>query len=142
MLFLAALIAISSLDGFTPVSGFSHLDETATPNRFGVLLVAGEDEDENEEFAALIRSAVDSLPEEAQADLFAVTPDRSGYPDIAALCTDHAGLPAVLVLVGHCGYIQLDPQFLTVEIIDSWHTWGSHDARRTGICNFCRRCNP
>lgn len=142
MIFMAALIAISALDDFTPVSGFSNLDETATPNRFGVLLVAGDDGEENEEFAILIQGAVDSLPSEAQADLFVITPDRSGYSDITALCTDYSGFPAVMILVGHCGYIQLDPQFLTVEIIDSWYTWGSHDSRRTGICNFCRRCNP
>lgn len=59
-------------------------------------------------------------------------PDEFVYPEF----------PAVLTLVGHCGYIQLDPRLLSVEISDAWATWGDPEARRTGICNFCRRCNP
>jgi hypothetical protein len=127
---------------FTPVEGFSDLDYSATPDRFGLLLVTGEDSTGNLLMAEAIMSAVDSLPACAEAELFVVSPDMPGHPDILLLCTDFPGLPATLVLVGHCGYIQLDPEFLATEISDCWYTWGDPDSRRTGICNFCRRCNP
>ncbi|MBN2588077.1 MAG: hypothetical protein JXA64_01065 [Candidatus Fermentibacteraceae bacterium] len=127
---------------FTPVEGFADLDYTATPDRFGLLLVTGEDSTGNLDMAGDILDAVDSLPEGAVVELFVVSPDMAGHPDILALCTDFPGLPSTLVLVGHCGYIQLDPEFLTAEILDSWYTWGDPGSRRTGICNFCRRCNP
>ncbi len=127
---------------FTPVEGFMDLDNSATPTRFGLLLVAGEDSAVNLHMAELILATMDSLPDDALLDLYVITMDKPGYPDIAALCGEYSGYPATLIMVGHCGFIELDPSFLTVEIIDAWYTWGSPDSRRTGICNFCRRCNP
>jgi hypothetical protein len=143
MILLLTFLVLNSLpEQFIPVSGFSELDNSATPTRFGLLLVSGEDSTLNYRMAALILAALDSLPDDADTDLYVVTPDCEGYPDIAALCGEYCGYPATLVLVGHCGYIELDPEYLSSEIIDSWYTWGSPDSRRTGICNFCRRCNP
>ena len=127
---------------FTHVEGFLDLDNTATPTRFGLLLVAGEDSAANAQMAQLILAAMDSLPDDASPDLYVVTLDEPGYQDIAALCVEYSGYPAILILVGHCGFIELDPCYLAMEIIDAWYTWGSPDSRRTGICNFCRRCNP
>lgn len=127
---------------FTHVESFMDLDDSATPTRFGLLLVAGEDSAANIQMARLILANMDSLPDDASPDLYVVTIDEPGYPDIAALCGEYEGYPATLVLVGHCGFIELDPSYLAVEIIDAWYTWGSPDSRRTGICNFCRRCNP
>ncbi len=127
---------------FTPVQGFTDLDNSAAPTRFGLLLVAGEDSASNLLMAELILAAVDSLPEESFPDLYVITPDESGYPDVSALCGEYEGYPTTLIMVGHCGYIEMDPCFLVVEIIDAWYTWGDPDTRKTGICNFCRRCNP
>ena len=139
---LAAILLQSLPDGFTPVDGFADLDYAATPDRFGLLLVTGEDSSANTGMAETVASALDSLPEECQVQLFVIMPRAPGHPEVADLCTDYPGLPATLVLVGHCGYVQLDPEFLVTEILDSWHTWGDPASRRTGICNFCRRCNP
>ncbi|MCD4776223.1 MAG: hypothetical protein K8S15_09275 [Candidatus Aegiribacteria sp.] len=127
---------------FIPVEGFIDLDNTATPARFGLLLVTGDDSTSNLQMAELILSSMDSLPAVASLDLYVISPDKSGYQEIALLCGEYSDLPSTLVMVGHCGYIELDPVFLTVEIIDAWYTWGSPGSRRTGICNFCRRCNP
>ena len=138
LLILAALATVPR--GFTRVEGFRDLDETATPARFGLLLVAGEDSIENGAMADLVTAAACSLPECSEVDLFFIDPDASEYGEILALCSD--SIPAVMVLVGHCGYIQLDCEFLLSEVLDSWYSWGSADSRRTGICNFCRRCNP
>ncbi|MCK4807120.1 MAG: hypothetical protein KAT09_05720 [Candidatus Aegiribacteria sp.] len=140
LIILAAAVAIP--DQFTPVEGFMDLDNSATPTRFGLLLVAGEDSASNLRMAELILATMDSLPEDAFPDLYVITMDESGYPDIAALCGEYEGYPTTLIMVGHCGYIEMDPCFLTAEIIDAWYTWGSPDSRKTGICNFCRRCNP
>lgn len=127
---------------FTPVDGFADLDYSATPDRFGLLLVTSEDSTADVNMASTVVSALDSLPQECQVQLFVILPSASGHPEVADLCTDYPGLPATLVLVGHCGYIQLDPEYLVAEILDSWYTWGDPASRRTGICNFCRRCNP
>lgn len=118
------------------------LDYSATPTRFGLLLVAGEDPSSNLQMAELILAAMDSLPDGADPDLYVITIDEPGYPDIAVLCGEYSGHPTTLVMVGHCGFIEIDPCFLTAEKIDAWYTWGSPGSRRTGICNFCRRCNP
>jgi len=127
---------------FTPVEGFTDLDNSATPTRFGLLLVAGEDSTSNLQMAELILAAMDSLQDNAAPDLYVITMDEQRYTDIAALCGEFGGYPTTLVMVGHCGFIEIDPSYLTVEIIDAWYTWGSPGSRRTGICNFCRRCNP
>ncbi len=127
---------------FTSVEGFTDLDNSATPTRFGLLLVAGEDSASNLQMAELILASIDSLPDDAAPDLYVITMDEPGYPDIAALCGEYSGYPATLIMVGHCGFIEMDPSYLMVEIIDAWYTWGDPASRRTGICNFCRRCNP
>ena len=127
---------------FTAVEGFTDLDNSATPTRFGLLLVAGEDSASNLQMAELILASMDSLPDDAAPDLYVITMDEPGYHEIAALCGEYFGYPATLVMVGHCGFIEMDPSYLIVEIIDAWYTWGDPDSRRTGICNFCRRCNP
>ncbi|MCD4702187.1 MAG: hypothetical protein K8S24_10070 [Candidatus Aegiribacteria sp.] len=144
MIIISIILAITAFipEQFTPVEGFMDLDNSATPTRFGLLLVTGEDSASNHQMAELILATMDSLPEDAFPDLYVITPEEPGYPDIAALCGDYSGYPTTLVMVGHCGYIEMDPCFLTVEIIDAWYTWGNPDSRRTGICNFCRRCNP
>jgi len=143
-LILLLLTALNSSipDDFVPIRDFGDLDASATPARFGLLLVAGADSSSNASMADSIMGSLELLPGEAVTDLFVITPGSSGYADISALCSDYPEFPAVLTLVGHCGYIQLDPRLLSVEISDAWATWGDPDARRTGICNFCRRCNP
>ena len=127
---------------FTPVNGFSDLDDFATPTRFGLLLVLGEDSTDNQIMAEQILFSIDSLPEYASVDLWCIAPDASGYVEVADLSGHYHGFPATVVLVGHCGFLELDSQYLSSEIIDSWFTWGDPDSRITGICNFCRRCNP
>jgi hypothetical protein len=141
-MFIILAAAASIPEQFTLVDGFIDLDNTATPTRFGLLLVTGDDSTANLQMAEIILSAMDSLPVVASPDLYFITPNESGYLEIAMLCGEFSGLPSTMAMVGHCGYIELDPAFLTVEIIDAWYTWGSPDSRRTGICNFCRRCNP
>jgi len=137
------ILAVTAIpEQFIPVEGFIDLDNSATPTRFGLLLVTGEDSVANLQMAELILATMDSLPDEAAPDLYVITMDESGYPDIAALCGEYCGYPTTLVMVGHCGYIEIEPSYLVVEIIDAWYTWGDPDSRRTGICNFCRRCNP
>ncbi|OPL18509.1 MAG: hypothetical protein AVO35_04045 [Candidatus Aegiribacteria sp. MLS_C] len=138
------LVLLRSLlpQGFVPVSGFEELEAAATPARFGLLLVTGEDSVSCAAVAEEILEALEELPENAVTDLFAISPGMGGYPDIEALCTDYPELPSVMVLVGHCGYIQLDTSMLSAEIQDAWFNWGDPESRMTGICNFCRRCNP
>ena len=104
LIILTAAAAIP--DQFTPVEGFMDLENSATPTRFGLLLVTGEDSVSNLQMAELILATMDSLPDDAFTDLYVITMDEPGYPDIAALCGYYSG------------------------------------SRRTGICNFCRRCNP
>ncbi|MEN8208589.1 MAG: hypothetical protein ABFR50_04980 [Candidatus Fermentibacteria bacterium] len=142
MMIIFILLVAAIPDLFTPVDGFMDLDNTAAPTRFGLLLVAGEDSLSNLQMASLILASIDSLPDDSAPDLYVVTIDKPGYREIAALCGDYAGYPTTLVMVGHCGFIEIDPDYLTAEIIDAWYTWGNHNSRRTGICNFCRRCNP
>ena len=142
IIFILLAAAASMPSQFTPVEGFMDLDDSATPTRFGLLLVAGEDSASNLQMAELILATMDSLPDDAAPDLYVITIDEPGYPDIAALCGYYSGYPTTLVMVGHCGFIEMDPSYLIVEIIDAWYTWGDPDSRRTGICNFCRRCNP
>jgi hypothetical protein len=127
---------------FTSVRGFSDLDDFATPAGFGLLLVLGEDSIDNQAMAEQILNSLDSLPEYASVDLWCIAPDAPGYVEIADLSGYYNGYPSTVILVGHCGFLELDPQYLISEIVDSWFTWGDPDSRITGICNFCRRCNP
>lgn len=142
ILFVILTASVSIPEQFIAVDGFVDLDYSTTPTDFGLLLVMGDDSQANIEMAELILSAIDSLPVMASPDLYVISPDKAGYPEIARLCGEYSGFPSTMAMVGHCGYIELDSEFLTSEIIDSWYTWGSPGSRRTGICNFCRRCNP
>ncbi len=142
ILFVILAASVSIPEQFIPVNGFPDLDYSTTPTDFGLLLVMGDDPEANIEMAELILSAIDSLPETASPDLYVISPDKAGYTEIALLCGEYSGFPSTMAMVGHCGYIELDSEFLTSEIIDSWYTWGSPESKRTGICNFCRRCNP
>lgn len=129
-------------EAFTPVNGFADLDFYATPDGFSLLLVAGDDMAAAEGTAMELLSALDSLPECAEVGLWIIVPDADGYAEVSGLCSFPGGYPAVVSLVGHCGFLELDSEFLVSEVIDSWTTWGDPGSRRTGICNFCRRCNP
>lgn len=140
---LFILLGISQIQiEFIPVRGFSDLDDYATPTGFGLLLVLGEDTTANRSMAEQILISIDSLPETASVDLWCIAPDAPGYVEVADLSGYYNGYPSTVILVGHCGFLELDPQYLTSEIIDSWFTWGDPESRITGICNFCRRCNP
>ena len=143
IILLFFLLGISQIQiEFIPVRGFSDLDDYATPTGFGLLLVLGEDTTANRFMAEQILISIDSLPETASVDLWCIAPDAPGYVEVADLSGYYNGYPSTVILVGHCGFLELDPQYLTSEIIDSWFTWGDPESRITGICNFCRRCNP
>lgn len=143
IMFLSFFFLISQIPSeFTSVNGFSDLDDFTTPAGFGLLLVMGGDSISNQAMAEQILTSIDSLPEYASIDLWNIAPDASGYAEVADLSGSYDGFPATVILVGHCGFLELDPELLTVEIIDSWFTWGDPESRITGICNFCRRCNP
>ena len=127
---------------FTPVDGFLDLDYYATPNGFGLLLILSGEAAEDSSLAAHILTSLDSLPDCAETDLWSISPDASGYAEVAALAGSYSGFPCTVVLVGHCGFLEIDPEFLITEIVDAWYTWCDPDGRRTGICNFCTRCSP
>lgn len=142
LLLLGLFAAVSMPQEFTSIDGFSDLEEYSIPNSFGLLLVMGNDEEANYSMALTILNSIDSLPQQASVDLWCIDPDAGGYLEIASLAVEYQGFPATVVLVGHCGFLELDPVLLSSEILDSWFTWGDPDSRMTGICNFCRRCNP
>ncbi len=140
---LLVAAALASLPGgFAEVSGFMDLDACATPNGFGLLLVGSGDTGADSSFAEELVAAVEALPDPGSVDLYVIMPDEPGYRDVAALTGEYGEPPSVVCLVGHCGFLELDPSFLEGEVVDSWYVWGDPDCRRTGICNFCTRCNP
>jgi hypothetical protein len=140
-LLLAGLAAAGSpLERLEPVDGFAELDLKAEPGGFGLLLVQSGGEGDLR-LAERLLDAVSSLPRPDSIALYRLPPDAPGRPEVAALCTEF-GVPGVTVLVGHCGFLELNPDMLATEVMDAWTTWGDPDSRRTGICNFCRRCNP
>lgn len=137
---LAGSATGSALDCIDTVQGFSELDLLARPGGFGLLLIqSGEEGDAL--LAESLLSAVELLPESARVDLWRLPPDASGRSEVVTLCTEY-GVPGVTVLVGHCGFLELDHSMLAIEVLDAWSTWGDPQSRRTGICNFCRRCHP
>lgn len=137
---LAAAVAASPLDSFEVVCGFADLDVKAEPGGFGLLLVESGGEGDLE-LAEELLEAVSMLPEPGATALYRLPPGASGRSEVVELCTEH-GTPGVTVLVGHCGFLELDSEMLATEVLDAWSTWGDPGSRRTGICNFCRRCNP
>lgn len=142
LLALALLTTTPALDEFTSVSGFIELDGEATPDGFGILLVLSDDTTANTTLATEVLSCIDSLPECAEVSLWKIDMGSEGWGEIASLCGCFGGFPTAVSLVGHCGFLELDPELLLYEIIDSWYTWGNPDSKITGICNLCTRCNP
>ena len=142
LLTLLLLLPTALPEGFVPVNGFLDLDYHAEPYGFGLLVILSGDEAPDISMSRIVLSSLDSLPECAEVALWSLSPDASGYAEVAALAGEYGGFPATVVLVGHCGFMELDPEFLVTEIIDSWYTWGDPGSHRTGICNFCSRCNP
>jgi len=139
---LIFIICTSVPHPFVPVEGFCDLEEYSTPAGFGLLLVCEGDALADSLMAMKVLDALDSLPASASVDLWFIGPDCAEYNEIASLCSEYGEFPAVMILVGHCGFLELDASLLVSEIVDSWYTWGDPESRMTGICNFCRRCNP
>ena len=140
MLF-SILILLSATD-FVPIDDFAELDAVAGPTDFGLMVIMSEDSSANNDLKDEVLESVEVLEAEESAEilLYSVTMNASGYSEIAALAGEFGGFPSVVCLVGHCGFLELDPQFLSSEIEDSWYTWG--DGSTGGICNYCKRCNP
>jgi hypothetical protein len=139
---LIAVLSQPSMESFTQVEGFADLDAVATPCGFGLLLIESGDPAETESLAGEVNEILDILELDAcgQMSLYRVPMSAEGYPDIAALAGEYPSPPAVVVLVGYCGFLQLDPSILEAEIGDNRYMWGGGSV--SGICNFCKRCNP
>ncbi len=139
---LFTLLILLSTTDFVPIDNFADLDAVAGPTDFGLMVIMSEDSSANNEMEIEVLEALEALAEEERSEitLYAVTMNASGYSEIAALAGKCGGFPSVVCLVGHCGFLELDPEFLASEIEDSWYTWG--DGCTGGICNYCTRCNP
>ena len=139
---LIAVLSQPAMESFTQVGSFADLDAVATPCGFGLLLIESGDPDETESLASSVLDVLDIMELDAcgQVSLYRVPMSAEGYPEIAALAVDYPSPPAVVVLVGYCGFLQLDPSILEAEIEDNWYMWGGGSV--SGICNFCKRCNP
>jgi len=135
-----APLSASALDSIETVGGFAELDLRSEPGRFGLLLVQSGGTADSA-LAESLLAAAELLPEDAEWSLWRLPPTAPGRAEVTTLCTGY-GLPGVTVLVGHCGFLELDTSMLSTEVTDAWTTWGDPESRRTGICNFCRRCNP
>ena len=131
-----------STANFVPVDDFAELDAVAGPTDFGFLLIMSADSVANKAMALEIIESVEALDagDCNCISLYVVSLNASGYREIAALAGQFGGFPAVVTLVGHCGFLELDPEFLPSEIEDAWYQWG--DGSTQGICNYCTRCNP
>lgn len=136
------IISKPSIVLFTPVEGFADLEALTTPSGFGLLLIQSSDPGETEILAREIFDILDILELGSCEDisLYRISLNAEGYMDVAILASDYPSLPAVVVLVGCCGFLQLDPSILEAEIEDSWYLWGGGSI--SGICNLCTRCNP
>jgi len=136
------IVSQPALERFTPVEGFADLESVTTPSGFGLLLIQSDDVDENEALASEVLYILDILePCSCELiDLYSISLNAEGYIDVAILASDYPSPPALVVLVGHCGFLQLDPSILEAEIEDSWYLWGGGSI--SGICNLCTRCNP
>lgn len=137
----AGLIAMLS-GTFAVITGFEDLDLLAGPTDFGFLVIQSTDAERNEEMLDAVESILENgvFTDPEQIRLYTISPDAEGYREVAALAGSFEGFPAVVILVGHCGFIELDKEFLESEMEDAWYRWGS--GASMGICNFCRRCNP
>jgi len=128
--------------GFVPINGFSDLDALAAPTDFGFLVIESGSTEDDTELMSAVENGLDemSVPDSCQVKLYTISPGSAGYPEVARLAGSYNGFPAVVVIVGHCGFIELDTEFLVSEMEDAWYRWGSGGSM--GICNHCRRCNP
>lgn len=140
-MFLTILILLSTTD-FVPIEGFADLDAVAGPTDFGFLLIMSDDSLANKTMALEIVQSIENLDTEdsVHISLYSISMNASGYSEIAALAGQFGGFPAVVSLVGHCGFLELDTEFLSAEVEDAWFQWGSGSTE--GICNYCRRCHP
>jgi hypothetical protein len=138
----SVLVALVSAASFVPIDGFEGLDAVTGPSAFGFLLIMSEDSVANKAMALEITRSLEmlALDDSTSVSLFFVSVNASGYSDIASLAGTFRGFPSVVSLVGHCGFLELDPEFLDSEIEDAWYHWGGGHTQ--GICNFCKRCNP
>ena len=138
---LSVLIVLLSTTSFVPIDCFADLDAVAGPTDFGFLLIMSEDSVANKEMALEITHSLEMLgAEDSSIYLYFVSVNASGYSEIASLAGGFGGFPSVVSLVGHCGFLELDPEFLDSEIEDAWLRWGSGHTQ--GVCNYCTRCNP
>ncbi len=135
------MILLSSTS-FVPIDSFTDLDAVAEPSDFGFLLILSADSVANKAMALEITRSLELLdPADCnRIVLYFVSVNASGYQEIASLAGKFGGFPSVVSLVGHCGFLELNPEFLESEIEDAWYTWG--DGHTQGICNYCTRCNP
>ncbi len=137
----SVILILLSTASFVPINNFAELDAVASPTDFGFLLIMSTDSVANKNMALEIVESLQFLDvEDGDISLYAVSLNASGYSEIAALAGGFGGFPAVVSLVGHCGFLELDPEFLGSEIEDAWYHWG--DGSTQGICNYCTRCNP
>lgn len=136
------LLMLVSNTGFVPVDSFTELDAIANPTDFGLLLVMSEDSLANKVMETSIVEAINIINYDNSVDIFlySVSMNASGYTEMASLAGQFGGFPSVVVIVGHCGFLELDPEFIEAEIEDAWYQWGSGSTQ--GICNYCTRCNP
>jgi len=136
------LLILLSVGNFVPIDNFAELDAIAGPTDFGFLLIMSGDSTANKTMELEIIEAVEMIDtgEDTRIFLYCISMNASGYSEIACLAGQYEGFPAVVCLVGHCGFLELDPTFLASEIEDAWYQWG--DGSTQGICNYCKRCNP
>ena len=137
-----ALLVLLSTANFVPVDDFAELDAIADPMDFGFLLIMSADSVANKAMALEVAESGEALNagDSVSISLYFVSMNASGYREIASLAGQFDGFPAVVTLVGHCGFLELDPEVLPSEIEDAWYQWGGGSTQ--GICNYCTRCNP
>ena len=137
------LLMLVSNTSFVPIEDFTELDAIANPTEFGLLLIMSEDSLANKAMAISIVDAIDVIScydDSVDVSLYCLSMNASGYTEISSLAGQFGGFPAVVVIVGHCGFLELDPEFIDAEIEDAWYQWGGGSTQ--GICNYCTRCNP
>ncbi len=139
---ICLLLLLVSNTNFVPVDSFNELDAISNPTEFGLLLIMSADSIANKAMAVSIVEAIDIINHDDTVDvsLYFVSMNAPGYTEIASLAGQFGGFPAVVVVVGHCGFLELNPEFIEAEIEDSWCQWGGGSTQ--GICNYCTRCNP
>ena len=125
-----------------PVTSFAHLDRILEPDGFSLLLVLeGAERDDTLRTALVSAVELAALDDSTfRPDLYEIAPSDSGHAEVALVL--QLELPAVVAIVGTCGYLALDTGFLEAEVTDAWLLWGSAGSSRSaGICAFCRRCS-